>query len=135
MDDLCPDLQREKNYYTVHILVSKFVPHLNTLMTAEIKVKFGGMRNANVDSCARGYIARLATLFLLVGAEKSRMMAFLHDNECDARSVVCLNFDACLTQCCELVLQDVRKLAFGDTVAIQDDAMWLVAARTFVEHY
>lgn len=43
--------------------------YLDALMTAKIKVKFGGMCNANIDGSARRNIATLSTLFFFISAE------------------------------------------------------------------
>lgn len=84
--------------------VIKSNPYLNTLMTAKIKVKFGGVCDSDIDCRASGNISRLATLLLLIRTEQSCMMSLLYDNKCDAWSVVCLNFDASLTQCRQFML-------------------------------
>ena len=62
--------------------------YLNTSMRAEVKIKFSGMGDANIDGCACGNVATFTNLFFVVGTEETRMMAFLHHNEGDARTVV-----------------------------------------------
>lgn len=104
-------------------------------MTAKVKVELGRVRDANVDCRSRRNISGLSALLLLVGAEESRVMSFLDDDEGDAGTVVGLEFDACLADGRQLVLQDVRELAFGDAVAVQDDAVRLVAVGGLVEHH
>lgn len=57
-------------------------------MTAEIKVEFSGVRDAEVDGGAGRDVARLAGLLLLVGAEQARVVPLLHHDERDARLVL-----------------------------------------------
>lgn len=104
-------------------------------MTAQVEIELGWVRDADVDGCPRWNISRLAALLLLVRAEQARVMSLLHDDERDARAVVRLQLDARLADRRQLVLQDVRELSFGDSVAVQDDAMRFVPAGGLVEHH
>ena len=62
-------------------------------MTAKIEVELGGMRDAEVDCGAGGDVPRLARLFLLVGAEQTRVVALLNYDERDARLVLRLQLE------------------------------------------
>lgn len=52
-----------------HVVVRRPRCALDAGMRAEIEVEFGRMRDADVDRCSGGNIARLAHLLLPVGAE------------------------------------------------------------------
>lgn len=104
-------------------------------MTAQVEIELSWMRDADVDCCACWNISRLAALFLLVSAEQARVMTLLNDDEGDTGTVVSFKFDTSLADRGQLVLQDVWELAFGDTVAVQNNSVWLVAAGGLVEHH
>lgn len=116
------------------VIVGRSTCALNTLMTAQVEVEFCRMCDADVDGCTCRNISRLAALFLLVGAEQSRVMALLHDDEGDSRTVISFEFDASFADRRQFVLQNVRELTFGHAVTVENDAMWFVAAGGFVEH-
>lgn len=107
---------------------------LNTLMAAQIEIELRRVGDAYVDGRARRNVAAFARLFLLVGAEETRVMALLYDDKCDARLVVALQFDAGLADRRQFVLEQLQELTFGNAVAIQDDAVGFVTAGRFVEH-
>lgn len=94
-------------------------------MRAEIKVKLGGVSDAHIDGGASGNVATAADLFALVRAKEAGVMTLLHHNEGDARAVVLLEEDARLADCQQFVGEHLLELALGDTVAIEDNAMWL----------
>lgn len=66
-------------------------------MAAQIKVEFRWMSYTHVDSCARRDITALAALFFFICTKQARVMPLLHHDERYTRSVVSLEFDACLT--------------------------------------
>ena len=61
---------------------------LNALMWAQVKIKFGWVGNASIDSCASRYVARFARLLFLVSAKESRVVALLHNDKRDTRFVI-----------------------------------------------
>lgn len=109
--------------------------HLNTLMTAQVEIELCWMCNTDVDGCTSWNITRFATLFLLVSTEQASVMTFLDNDEGDTWAVVSLEFDASLSDGGQLMLQDVRELSLGDTVAVENDSVWFVATCRFVEHH
>lgn len=69
--------------------------YLYALVTAEVEVELGGVRDAEVDGGAGGDVARLARLLLLVGAEQPRVVPLLHHYERNARLVLRLQLKTC----------------------------------------
>lgn len=102
---------------------------LDARMRAQVKVELGRVCDADVDGRARGNVATLADLLLVVGAEEARVMALLHDDEGNARAVVVLEVHARLPDGNQLVREDLLELALGDAVAVEDDAVRLEARR------
>lgn len=75
-----------------------------------------------VDSRACRYVARSAHLVLLIGTEQSRVMSLLDDHEGYSRLIRHFQLDAGLSDCSQLVIENVEELALADAVAIVDDA-------------
>lgn len=62
--------------------------YLDALVTAQVEIEFGGMRDAEVDRGPGRDVPGLAGLLLLVGAEQPRVMSLLYHDESDARLVL-----------------------------------------------
>lgn len=108
-----------------HVVMTWTASALNALVRAEVEVEFSGMRNAGVDSGAGRDVARLAGLFLLVGAEEPRVVALLDSDERDARLVIGFQLDARLANRRQFVLQYSTELALTDTVAVHNNPVGL----------
>lgn len=103
-------------------------------MTTKIKIKLGGMSNSHVHSSTSRYIAALPALFLLVGTKKPSVMPLLDNNKSDARFIIGFQFDARLSNSCQLVLQKLQKLALRHSVPVQNYPMGFVTTRRFIKH-
>lgn len=66
-------------------------------MTAEVEVKLGGVRDAQVNCGPGGDVPRLAGLLLLVRAEQPRVVPLLHHDERDARLVLRFQLKYCIS--------------------------------------
>lgn len=104
-------------------------------MTTKVEIKLGRMSNPHVDSGSSRYVAALPALLFLVGTKKPCVMSLLHDNESDARFVIRFQFDTRLSNSCQLVLQQLQKLALRHSVSVQNYPMGFVTTRRFVKHY
>ena len=100
------------------------------------------LRNVSLASATqfvRSFIhylpTRVAALLLWICAEKSRMVALLHDDVRDARAVGGLELKAGLSNAGQLVLQHVLKLSLANAVSVDYDSEWLKAARGPVESH
>lgn len=67
--------------------------YLDALMRAEVKVKFSWMCDSRVDGCSGRNVAGFTRLLLLVGTEKSSVMAFLNDDKGNSRLVIGFQLD------------------------------------------
>lgn len=103
-------------------------------MTAQVEIKLGGMSDSHINRGACRYVSALAALLFLVGAEQSRVMPLLHNNERDTRFVVRLQFNASLTDSGQFVLQKLKELAFRDAIPVQYYPVRFVSTSGLVEH-
>ena len=77
-------------------------------MRAKVKIEFCRVGDADVDGRAGRNVARLSGLLFLVRAEQSGVVPLLNDDERDSGLVVGLQLDAGLSDCRELVLQNLK---------------------------
>ena len=70
-----------------HFRLVRIDPYLYTGVTAQVEVELCRMSDAHVDGGSGGDVTALADLILLVGAEQSRVVALLYDDECDSRLI------------------------------------------------
>ena len=76
-------------------------------MTAQVEVELRGVGDADVDGGAGGDVAAAAGLVLAVGTEQPGVVAFLHDDERDARLVAHFQLHARLAHRSQLVTQNL----------------------------
>lgn len=81
--------------------------YLNALVGTQIKVEFSWMRNTNIDRRTGRDVPRFARLLLFVSTKQPRVMAFLHNNESNSWFIIRFQFNACLTNRCKFVLQNL----------------------------
>ena len=91
-------------------------------MRAKVKIEFCRVSDADVDSRAGRNIARLSGLLFLVRAEESGVVPLLNDDERDSGLVVGLQLDAGLSDCRELVLQNLKTVI----ASLNDDYKWTI---------
>lgn len=85
---------------------------LYSSVTAEVKVKLVGMCDVRVHGGTSRNVSTTSDSLIAVGAEEARVVAFLHNNVCDARLVLLLQGDAGLTNSQQLIIQHLSELAF-----------------------
>lgn len=117
-----------------YVIMGRSGSALDTLVTAQVKVKFSGMSNTHIYSGASRNVSTFSALFLFVSTEKSSVMALLHYDKSDSRPVVRLKFYASLANRSQFVLENVEKLALGHGVTVKDNTMGFVATGALVEH-
>ena len=108
---------------------------LFTLVRTKVEIKFGWVADPDIHGGTGWDVSRPTRLFLLIRAEEASMMPLLHNNKCDSWLVIRLKFDASFTNGCQLVLQNLGKLAFRDAVSVHDYSMGFVASGRLVKHH
>lgn len=72
---------------------------------AQIEIKLRRMTDPHIHRCSSRNIPATTNLFLLIGAEQSRVMTLLHHDERDSGLVSHLQLDARLTNGTEFVVE------------------------------
>lgn len=97
-------------------------------MRAQEEVKLSGMCDTNINGGSSRNVSTFPTHIAFVSAEKSGVMTFLHNEECDSRPILGLQLDACFANGRQLMLQHTVELSLGHAISVVDDAIWLEAS-------
>lgn len=94
---------------------------LDACVAAQIEVKLKWVRDVGIHSGSSWDVTTLSNSLILVSTKKSGVMAFLHHNISDPRLVVLFQFDAGITNGQQLIMEDLRELAFRNPISVEDD--------------
>lgn len=85
------DNERVEKYPIKQIInsfkIKKKFKYLNTGVRTQIKIKFCGMCNPNVNCCSGRDIKCFSHLILFFNCKQTSMMTFLNGNKCDTRLI------------------------------------------------
>lgn len=93
---------RELEHSLANPAFTSVYSHLDACVAAQVEVELGRVRDAHVDCCASRYVATLAYLVLLVGAEEASVVTLLNDDERDTGLVSHLQFHTRLADSLQL---------------------------------